>query len=312
MKKMIGRRVLWGIFVMFTASIASFVLLYLAPGNPAENILRMRSGEEPSYEAIEMFMRRNNLDTPLFTQVTQWLYMALKFDFGASINTSEPVVSEFIFRFAATLQLTIPSFVIASVIALVLGVLSAANRAGPIDKVCGLFTLLGMSVPDFWVGLMLMIVFSRMLNLLPSFGYGSVKNMVMPVATLSIIQAATMTRIIRTSVLDSLSRDFIVAARGNGLLRRTIMWRYALRHSLGPIVTAMGGQLGHLLTGTVVVETVFSWPGIGKFLVDAVYARDYPVIQGFVLIIAMLFVCINLLTDILYVCIDPRIRYDEE
>jgi peptide/nickel transport system permease protein len=312
MRRMIARRFLWGIFVMLVASIASFTLLYFAPGNPAENILRMRTGEEPSYEAIEMFMLRNNLGAPLLTQVTQWLYMALKFDFGTSINTSEPVVEEFFYRFAATVQLAIVSFVIASFIALTLGVASAANRNGPMDKICRFFALLGMSVPDFWIGLMMMIIFSRMLNLLPSFGYGSVRNMIMPVATLSISQTALMMRIIRTSVLDSLSQDFIVTARGNGLSKRTIMWRYALRHSLGPIVTAMGSQLGHLLTGTVVVETVFSWPGIGKFLVDAVYARDYPVIQGFVLIIALIFVIINLLTDILYAYIDPRIRYDKE
>lgn len=311
MKKMILRRLLSGIVVMLAASLLSFTVLYLAPGNPAENILRQRTGDDPSYEDIAIFMERNDLDQPVYTQVTQWLYMAFRFDFGTSINTGEPVIEEFFDRFAATAKLALISLLIATPISLAIGVLSASRKNGVFDNCSRFVTLLGISIPDFWLGLMLMIVFSRTLQLLPSFGYGSWKNYIMPVITLVVGQAATMSRLVRTSVLETLSQDYIVTARGNGLSEKLILIRYALRNALGPIVTALGSQLGHLLAGTVVVESVFAWPGIGKFLVDAIYARDYPVIQGFVLIIAFMYVMINLITDILYVYIDPRIRYEK-
>lgn len=308
--EMIFRRLFLGVFIMIVASLLSFVLLYMAPGNPAENILRQRTGEDPSYEEIELFLQQRDLDVPLLTQTGEWLYMALRFDFGESINTSEPVMDEFFTRFKATLQLTIITLAFSIPLAFFIGVGSAAKNGRAFDHVSRFFTLLAMSIPEFWLGLMLMIVFSKTLNWLPSFGYGSYLNLIMPVATLVVGYTATLSRVIRSSMLENLSQDFITTAKGNGLSQRVILIKYALRNSLGPIVTAIGSQFGHLLAGVVVVETVFSWPGIGKFLIDAVYLRDFPVIQGFVLLIALMFVVINLITDILYTYIDPRIRYE--
>ncbi|MDK2905892.1 MAG: peptide/nickel transport system permease protein, partial [Eubacteriaceae bacterium] len=171
--EMIFRRLFLGIFIMIVASLLSFVLLYMAPGNPAENILRQRTGEDPSYEEIELFLQQRDLDVPLLTQTGEWLYMALRFDFGESINTSEPVMDEFFTRFKATLQLTIITLAFSIPLAFFIGVSSAAKNGGAFDHVSRFFTLLAMSIPEFWLGLMLMIVFSKTLNWLPSFGYGS-------------------------------------------------------------------------------------------------------------------------------------------
>ena len=311
MKKMIVRRLLIGLVIMLAAALLSFSVLYAAPGSPAENILRQRYGEDPSYQEIQAFMEQNDLNKPVLTQLTQWLYMVFRFDFGTSLSTNEPVIEEFFDRFGATLQLALVSLAISAPLAIVIGTCAAARKNGIFDHVSRFFTLLGISIPDFWLGLILMILFSRTLHLLPSFGYGGPEHMVMPVITMVVGHTASLSRITRSSVLETMSSDYILSARGNGLKERLIVIRYALRNALAPIVTALGGQLGHMLAGAVVVETVFGWPGIGKFLVDAIYAKDYPVIQGFIMIIAFMYVVINLLTDILYVYIDPRIRYEK-
>ena len=312
MKKLIINRLLVGVFIMLAAALLSFTVLFFAPGNPAESILRQRTGDDPSYEQIDVFMENHGLSNDASTEITKWLYMAFRFDFGNSINTGEPVMREFFDRFGATAQLALVTILISTPIALIAGVWSAAKKNRFPDHLTRFFSLLGISIPDFWLGLALMILFSQILRWLPTFGYGSWKNYVLPVLTMVVGQSASLTRIVRTSMLDTLSQDYIVTAKGNGLKQKLILMRYALRNSLGPIVTALGSQLGHLLGGTVIVETVFGWPGIGKFLIDAINARDYPVIQGFVLIIALMYIIINLITDILYIYIDPRIRYEKE
>lgn len=312
MKKLIINRLLVGVFIMLAAALLSFTVLFFAPGNPAESILRQRTGDDPSYEQIDVFMENHGLSNDASTEITKWLYMAFRFDFGNSINTGEPVMREFFDRFNATAQLALVTILISTPIALIAGVWSAAKKNRFPDHLTRFFSLLGISIPDFWLGLALMILFSQILRWLPTFGYGSWKNFVLPVLTMVVGQSASLTRIVRTSMLDTLSQDYIVTAKGNGLKQKLILMRYALRNSLGPIVTALGSQLGHLLGGTVIVETVFGWPGIGKFLIDAINARDYPVIQGFVLIIALMYIIINLITDILYIYIDPRIRYEKE
>ena len=309
MKNMIIRRLLIGLLIMFAASILSFVILYVAPGNPAESILTAKTGEDPSYTDIQIFMQNNNLEGSMFSKIVQWLSMTIRFDFGKSLNSGEPVINAFIRKFIATLQLALISFGISVPIAIIVGVTAASRKNRVFDHISRVLSLIGLSIPDFWLGLFLMIIFSKTLRILPAFGYGSWENLVMPLITLCVGQVASMSRMVRTTMLDSLSEDYIVAAKGNGLSKRLILMKYAFRNALGPIVTYLGTNFGHLLAGTVVVETVFSWPGIGAFLVDAIYARDYPVIQGFVMIIALMYVVINLITDILYVYIDPRIRY---
>lgn len=311
MKKLIIRRLLIGLLIMLAASLLSFTVLYVAPGNPAESILRERTGADPSYQDISLFMSNNDLDGNLFSKVTRWIVMAFRFDFGKSIYTGEPVMAEFFRRLVATLQLTLISMAISTPLAIIIGVVAAAKKNKIFDHVSRILALIGLSLPDFWLGLFLMIIFSRTLRLLPAFGYGGVENLIMPVITLCVAQTASLSRIVRATMLEKLSEDYIVTARGNGLKRKMILMRYAFRNALGPIVTYLGASFGHLLAGAVVVETVFSWPGVGAFLVDAVYSRDYPVIQGFVMIIALFYVVINLVTDILYVYIDPRIRFEK-
>ncbi len=311
MKKLIIRRLLIGLLIMVVASLLSFTVLYVAPGNPAESILRERTGADPSYQDISLFMSNNNLDGNLFSKIAQWLVMAFRFDFGESLYTGEPVMAEFIRRLWATLQLTLISMGISTPLAIIIGVAAAAKKNKIFDHVSRILSLIGLSIPDFWLGLFLMIIFSRTLKWLPAFGYGSAANYIMPIITLCVAQIASLTRIVRATMLEKLSEDYIVTARGNGLKKKMILMKFAFRNSLGPIVTYLGASFGHLLAGAVVVETVFSWPGVGAFLVDAVYSRDYPVIQGFVMIIALFYVVINLVTDILYVYIDPRIRFEK-
>jgi len=295
---------------MLTASLLSFTLLFFAPGNPAEAIIRQRSGNDPTFAEIDLFLKNHNLNKPFASQCSQWLYMVSHGDFGCSIRTGEPVVREFFDRFGATLELALAAMFISLLIALPLGVLSAVRQNSILDHLTRFVALFGISIPEFWLGIMLMVLFSLTLGWLPCFGHGTVKHLILPAVTLGVSITASLTRLIRSSMLEVLHLDYIKTARAKGLKETLIIWKHALKNALVPVVTVFGTQLGHLLAGAVVVETVFSWPGIGKYLIDSIYARDYPVIQGFVFIIAAVFVLVNLLVDITYAYLDPRIRYE--
>lgn len=304
------RRVFIAFLVMLTASFLSFTLLFFAPGNPAEAIIRQRSGNDPTYDEIALFLENNNLQQPFAAQCLQWLYMVSRGDLGSSVRTGEPVAREFFDRFGATLQLALAAMFLSLLVALLLGVLSAVRQNSWLDHLARITALLGISIPEFWLGIMLMIVFSLLLGWLPCFGHGTAKHFVLPAVTLAAGIAASLMRLVRASMLEVLHQDYIKTARAKGLKENVIIWKHALKNALVPVVTVSGTQLGHLLAGAVVVETVFAWPGIGKFLIDSIYARDYPVIQGFVLMIAAIFVLVNLLVDIVYAYLDPRIRYE--
>ncbi|MFZ5648913.1 MAG: nickel ABC transporter permease [Bacillota bacterium] len=310
MKKLVIQRVVIAFLVMLTASVLSFTLLFFAPGNPAEAIIKQRSGNDPTFAEIDLFLENHNLNKPFTAQCLQWLYMISHGDFGSSIRTGEPVIREFFDRFGATLELALAAMFMSMLIALPLGVFSAVRQNSILDHLTRLVALFGISIPEFWLGIMLMVLFSLTLGWLPCFGHGTITHFILPAVTLGAGITASLTRLIRASMLEVLRLDYIKTARAKGLKENLVIWKHALKNALVPVVTVFGTQLGHLLAGAVVVETVFSWPGTGKYLIDSIYARDYPVIQGFVFIIAAVFVLVNLLVDIAYAYLDPRIRYE--
>jgi peptide/nickel transport system permease protein len=309
--KIIIQRLVISILVMLAASFLSYFFLYMAPGDPAVSIIKSQTGREPTQAEIEIFRENRNLNIPLLDNITIWFGMLSKGDLGISVRTGEPVLHEFKDRFGATFLLAVISLVLAVLIAFPLGVLAATRPGSVVDHVTRVIGLGILSIPEFWLGLMLMVLFSLTLKWLPSFGYGTIYHFILPTVTLSTGMSALLMRLMRASMLEVLNLDYIKMARSKGLNRPLIIWKHAFRNALIPVITIIGTQFGHLLAGTIIIETVFSWPGIGKYLVDSIYARDYPVIQGFVFIIAAMFVVINLLVDLSYAYLDPRIRFEQ-
>lgn len=312
MIKFIVRRLAIATLVMLGASLFSFSLIYIAPGNPAEIIIRAEKGEDPSLAEIEFFVQKHGLNAPFFARCAQWLYMITHGNLGTSFRTGEPVLVEFIDRFPATLELAIAAMFIAIFISIPLGILAATKQNSTLDHGSRLVALWGASMPNFWLGLLLILFFSVRLDWFPCFGYGSIEYLILPAIALGTGMTASLMRLMRASMLEVLRQDYMRTAKGKGLRENVVIWKHGFKNALIPVVTVMGMQVGHLLAGAVIIETIFAWPGVGKFLVDGIYARDYPVIQGFVLIIALFFVLSNLAVDILYTFLDPRIRYDVE
>lgn len=310
MIKYILKRLVLIIPVMIGVSILSYSLLYIAPGDPAEIILRQQLGViDPDPDMIKSFKEEYGLNDPAYIQYGRWLYNVLKGNLGISFRTGQPVLEEFFDRFPATFQLAFVSIILAVLIAIPLGIISGIRHNSVIDHVTRFVALFGVSMPNFWLGLLLILCFSLYLGWFPVFGYGTTKHLVLPAITLGTAGAASLMRLTRASMLEVLRQNYIRTARAKGVKEKVIVWQHAFRNALIPVVTVLGIQLGLLASGAVIVETIFSWPGVGKFLVDSIYARDFPVIQGFVLMIAMAYVLANLLTDIVYTYLDPRIRY---
>ncbi|MDO9574165.1 MAG: ABC transporter permease [Candidatus Contubernalis sp.] len=309
MKKYIVKRLLYLFVVMLGVSLLTFSISQLTPGDPAELILR-ESGVETTREAIQAMREQLGLDEPLAVQYGKWLWAVLQGDFGQSFRTGQPVLEEITHRFPATIELTIAGLMVMLVIALPVGILSALFKNTFIDHLSRLFALLGASLPSFWLGLLLIYYFAVKLSLLPVMGRGSFLHLVLPALALGLGMSATYARLLRASMLEVLGQDYIQAARARGLREQTVLVKNALKNALLPVVTAFGMSLGHLLGGTVIVETIFAWPGVGRFVVQAIFNRDYPVIQGYVLFMALIFVLVNLIVDISYKYLDPRIRLE--
>jgi peptide/nickel transport system permease protein len=304
----IGRRLFSLVPALLGVSLLAFGLANLAPGDPAQLILLRQTGEIPSEEAVGRLRRELGLDDPLPVRYLRWLSHTTRGELGTSYRTGGPVLQELAEGFPATLQLAAAALAIGVMIALPLGVLSAARRHSGLDHASRLAALLGASVPSFWLGYVLILLFAVRLGLLPVGGRGGWEHLVLPALTLGIGGAASLMRLTRSSLLEELERDYVRTARAKGLPERVVIGRHALRNALNPIVTLTGLRLGGLLAGAVVVETVFAWPGIGKHVVDAIYDRDYPTIQGFVLFMGTVFVLLNLLVDLSYLWLDPRVR----
>lgn len=292
---------------LFLLSFISFILIKLVPGDP---IRRMLQVDEVSVtkEQIEALRDELKLHEPLYIQYWYWLKRFFAFDLGHSYITKQPVLSELLSRFPATMMLTCASLIVMILISIPLGTLSALYKNKWVDHISRLFALVGSSIPSFWLGLLFIELFAVRLGILPSMGKGTVKHIILPSLTLGIAMSAVYVRLLRSSLLESLNEDYVKAARARGISERRIVLFHVFRRSLIPVVTNFGMSIGSLISGTVVIEVLFSYPGIGKMVVDAMIRRDYPVIQGYVLFITIFIVLINIIVDIGYRYLNPEIR----
>ncbi len=311
MLRYIARRLLQVIPTLFGVSFLSFSLLYLFPGDPAEFLAEVRYKIEPTPEIVERIRKQMGFDKPFLVQYLHWLSNVLRGNFGTSWTEGKPVMDLIMQRLPASAELFFATFAVSVSFALFLGMISAIYKDKAVDHFCRIFSLLGISIPSFWLGLILIWIFSVKLHLLPAFGYGGIEHMILPVLTWSFSFMAIKTRFVRSCLLEVLSQDYIVTARAKGLSERLVVLRHALRNALIPIITYFSLSIHHLIIGSIMVEVVFSWPGLGSLLVESVFERDFPVVQALVFISGVLFVFVNLVVDILYAFIDPRIRYGD-
>jgi peptide/nickel transport system permease protein len=300
------RRLLLTIPVLVGVATLVFSLIHLVPGDPVQAML----GESASPQDIAQLRTRLGLDRPLLVQYASFMTDAAKGNLGTSLRTNQPVVQVVGERLPATFQLAAAAMVAALVIAIPLGILAAVRAGTTTDHLATTLALVGISMPNFWLGPLLAIVFSVSLGWLPVSGRGTLAHLVLPAVTLGAPLAAVLARMTRASVLDELRELYVLAARARGVSRLRAVLKHAFRNSLIPIVTVLGLQLGSVLTGAVITETIFAWPGVGRLLVQSISARDYPAVQGCILLIAVTYVSTNLLVDVAYGFLDPRIRYE--
>jgi peptide/nickel transport system permease protein len=307
------RRVVAIIPVLFGISIIVFLLVHLIPGDVAQILL----GTQATDQQLETLRRTFGLDRPLPVQYLDWLSHILRGDFGVSFRTNRPVLPDLVSRFGVTLQLTIISMLVALVVAVPLGVVSAANRGRASDTVSRVVALLGLSIPNFWLGTLLILFVSLVLHWLPPVGFVSlldnpwlgIQTLILPALALGTAVAAFIMRMVRSSLLEVLRQDYIRTAHAKGLRERSVLYRHALKNAFIPVLTVIGIQIGYLLGGAVIIESIFSLPGMGRFLLDSISNRDYSIVQGGVLFIALVFCLVNLSVDLVYGWLDPRIRY---
>ncbi len=286
-----------------------FSVASLTPGDPAEEYAQRVSDRPPTAEQLAAARRELRLDRPFVVQYVSWVGHALGGDLGRSFFTRRPVAAEIRHRIPFTLQLAVPAAVLSLMLAVLVGTVCAFYRNRLVDQVVRILSLAGASMPSFWLALVLIIVFSVRLQLFPVAGrQAGLSSAVLPVVALSLPSAAVLGRFIRSTLLEVLGEDYIRTARSKGVREALILRRHALRNSLVPVVTAFGTSLGHLLAGTVVIESIFAWPGLGTLTLDAIRHRDYPMLQAFILFSGLVVIVINLIVDVSYAAIDPRIR----
>jgi len=333
MKWYITKRLLMLIPVLLGTSIIAFSLMHLAPGDPA----RTMAGEHASQKVINTIREKYGLDKPLYIQYGIWLNCALHGDMGRSIVSNEYVTKEILNRFPNTFELAFFSLILAIVIGVAAGIISASKQYSILDYTFMGVALFGVSMPVFWLGIMLMMIFGVYLRWLPISGrismlisyhkitgfyildsiitgnfaalISTLRYLILPSIALATIPMATIARVSRSSMLEVLRQDFIRTERAKGLSERLVIYKHAVRNAMIPVVTVIGLNFGLLLAGAILTETVFAWPGIGRYVVNGVYMRDYPVVVGCVIFFAFIFVIVNLITDIIYIYIDPRIHY---
>lgn len=297
-------RLLTALPVIFGVAIAVFFLLHLLPGDPVELML----GDMAPAADREALRHALRLDLPLSTQLEEYFSGLMRLDLGTSLFLRRPVLDLLLERLPATLELALAGLIIAITLALPLGILAAKHRGRPLDTMAMSFSLIGASIPTFWLGPMLIMLFSLQLGLTPVGGRDSSISLLLPALTLGTALAAILARMVRSSLLEVLSEDFIRTARAKGLSETAVLLRHALGNAWLPVLTLLGLQLGSLLGGAVITETVFDWPGLGSLLVLSIQRRDIPVVQGCILLISLLYVLVNTVTDLIYAWVDPRIR----
>ncbi len=303
----LGARLFTALIVVFGVMTIVFTLIHIVPGDPVEVML----GESAQAADREALREALGLNLPLLTQWVNYTNGLLHLDLGTSLHSKRPVIDVLTERIPATSLLAGTSILIALIIALPLGVLAAVRKGSVWDRLAMTFSMLGVAIPNFWMGPILILVFSLWLGWFPVSGNDQVLSLVLPAVTLGTALAAILSRMVRASLLEVFNEDYIRAANARGLLPSTVIWKHALKNAALPVVTILGMQLGALLAGAVITETVFSWPGVGQLTIDAIQKRDYPVIQSCVLLISLSYVFVNLLTDLAYVYLDPRVSLSE-
>ena len=297
------RRVIRAIVVVIGVSFISFAVLFLS-GDPTDTMV----GEDWTIEEVQKLRKDMGLDRPWIVQYLGYVSRAVRGDFGESLRYRQPVFELIMERVPATLELALVALVLSVVLALPLGILSASKRGSPYDHGGMIFALFGQSMPVFWLGLMLIMIFGVHLKWLPVSGRGGIEKLILPAITLATYSLARNTRVIRSSMLEVLGQDYIRTAQAKGLTDMVVVYAHALKNSLIPVVTIIGLEFGHLLGGAVIVETIFAWPGIGRLMIQAVYTKDFPLVQSSVTITALIFVSLNIAVDFVYSYLDPRVR----
>ncbi|MEJ2165515.1 MAG: ABC transporter permease [Desulfobacterales bacterium] len=292
--------------VLIGISLLLFFMLRMLPGDPAQVL----AGQMATPEEIENIRQQLGLDRPIYEQYAAYLGRLARFDLGRSARTQNPVTQEIWARLPNTLLLAVVAIMLACLFGIPAGIISAVRPYSWIDYLVTTSALFGMSMPVFWLGLMLVVVFSVILKWLPAGGTGSWQNVILPSVTLAAFVVAFIARMTRSTMLETLSQDFTTTARSKGLQEWVVVIKHAFKNAMIPIITVVGLQFGLLLGGAVLTETVFAWPGLGRLIVDSILARDYPVIQGAILIFGLLYIMVNLFVDLIYALVDPRIRYD--
>ena len=305
MTAFIVRRILLAIPTLVGVLIVAFLLLYVAPGDPVQAMV----GERADSATIARLREELKLNDPLPVQFGHYVGGVVKGDLGHSYITNRPILKDVLERFPKTLQLAGAAMLLATICGVTLGILSARNPGGIIDRIGLVIAYLGISFPVYWVGLLLILLFAVTLHWLPPSGFGGLRYLVLPAIALGMRSIAFLARMTRSSMLDSLGADYVRTARAKGLGERVVVWRHALRNALIPVITVLGLDFGSYLTGSILTETVFSWPGLGRYVVNAIGRRDLPAIQGSVLFLSVVFVLVNLLTDLAYAKADPRVTY---
>lgn len=298
------RRLVQTLPIALLVSILVFSLIHMIPGDPVEMML----GEGAQRTDVEALRHELGLDRPLPAQLGSYLLGLTHGDLGTSLHYGEPVTTLLASHYPATLELALVSMVVAVAIALPLGILAAYYRDGAIDHLSRFLSLLGVSLPNFWLGPMLILVFSIHLDILPVSGRDGPASVILPAVTLGTALAGLLTRMVRSSVAEEIHRPYLVTAQAKGLGHRAAVVRHALKNASIPVVTVVGLQIGALLTGAIITETIFAWPGLGRLIIQGIRLRDYPLVQGGILAIALTYLLMNLLTDLAYAYLDPRIR----
>jgi peptide/nickel transport system permease protein len=300
MRLLLALPALWLILTMV------FLLAHIVPGDPVQQML----GEGARAEDLSSLRHTLGLDQPLPVQYGRYFKGVLRGNLGESFRFRQPVAQVVLSHYPATLELAMFALLVCAAIGIPAGMLAAERRGSSTDHAIGVFTLLGLSVPNFALGPMLILVFSVMIGWLPVSGRGGISHLILPAITLGAALAAILTRMVRTAVIEELSSDYVRTARAKGLSNSAVLIHHAFRNALIPILTILGLQFGTLLAGTIVTESIFSWPGIGRLAVQAIQARDYPLLQGCILLIAVSYVLVNLFTDLIYAFADPRVRFE--
>lgn len=307
MTRYLLQRLLQTIPTVLLVSLLVFLMLYLIPGDPAEIYLGER---QTTPEQLEIIREQMGLNRPMMVQYLDYIWKALQGDLGNSLNNRRPVLNEILNRLPSTLELTVAALLVSTVVGITIGVIAALRHNTIVDTLAMMLALVGISMPVYWSSLLLIVLFSVNLRLLPPIGQGGLDRLIMPALALGLLSAGSLARLVRSSMLEALAQEYVLTARSKGLSSRRVVFVHAFRNALIPVITILGLTFGTLLSGAVLTETIFARLGIGRMYVEAILNKDYTLVQGTTLFLALAYVLINIIIDLLYAYADPRIRYD--